>query len=109
MQIPARIFINVILRRSEGGSPHGMVKGWRVINGPSDVTKPKEFVLAESVLNLNSAAPYRFLIVIDLFTDGCENKKCELYGECESDSAGEAKCVCPSKCESSVSPHMIPE
>ncbi|XP_070168746.1 agrin isoform X2 [Polyergus mexicanus] len=34
--------------------------------------------------------------------NGCENKKCEFYGECESDSAGEAKCVCPSKCESSV-------
>lgn len=44
MQIPARIFINVILRRSEGGSPHGTVKGWRVINGSSDVTKPKERV-----------------------------------------------------------------
>ncbi|XP_025268706.1 agrin isoform X5 [Camponotus floridanus] len=34
--------------------------------------------------------------------NGCENKKCEFYGQCESDSAGEAKCVCPSKCESSV-------
>ncbi|KOC64151.1 Agrin, partial [Habropoda laboriosa] len=32
--------------------------------------------------------------------NGCENKKCEFYAECESDSAGEAKCVCPSKCES---------
>ncbi|XP_029165671.1 agrin-like isoform X4 [Nylanderia fulva] len=34
--------------------------------------------------------------------NGCENKKCEFYGECESDSIGEAKCVCPSKCEISV-------
>ncbi|CAL7951552.1 unnamed protein product [Xylocopa violacea] len=33
--------------------------------------------------------------------NGCENKKCDFYAECESDSAGEAKCVCPSKCESS--------
>ncbi|KOX73004.1 Agrin [Melipona quadrifasciata] len=30
---------------------------------------------------------------------GCENKKCDFYAECESDSAGEAKCVCPTKCE----------
>ncbi|KAL0132236.1 hypothetical protein PUN28_000198 [Cardiocondyla obscurior] len=34
--------------------------------------------------------------------NGCENKKCEFYSECESDNGGEAKCVCPSKCESSV-------
>ncbi|XP_054001386.1 agrin-like isoform X3 [Hylaeus anthracinus] len=33
--------------------------------------------------------------------NGCENKKCDYYAKCESDSAGEAKCVCPSKCESS--------
>nr|XP_050849942.1 agrin-like isoform X3 [Vespula vulgaris] len=33
--------------------------------------------------------------------NGCENKKCEHYAECESDSAGEAKCVCPTKCENS--------
>nr|XP_033325096.1 agrin-like isoform X2 [Megalopta genalis] len=31
----------------------------------------------------------------------CENKKCDYYAKCETDSAGEAKCVCPSKCESS--------
>ncbi|XP_043286401.1 agrin-like isoform X3 [Venturia canescens] len=31
--------------------------------------------------------------------NGCENKKCEYYGECQSDSSGEAKCVCPSKCD----------
>ncbi|XP_076277738.1 agrin-like isoform X5 [Lasioglossum baleicum] len=33
--------------------------------------------------------------------NGCENKKCDYHAECESDSAGEAKCVCPTKCESS--------
>ncbi|XP_067207512.1 agrin-like isoform X4 [Linepithema humile] len=33
--------------------------------------------------------------------NGCESKKCEFYSKCESDSAGEAKCVCP-KCENSV-------
>ncbi|XP_050484807.1 agrin-like isoform X6 [Bombus huntii] len=34
--------------------------------------------------------------------NGCENKKCDFYAECESDSAGEAKCVCPSKCETTT-------
>ncbi|EGI60511.1 Agrin [Acromyrmex echinatior] len=34
--------------------------------------------------------------------NGCENKKCEFYSECESDNGGEAKCVCPSKCETTV-------
>ncbi|XP_044018032.1 agrin-like isoform X3 [Aphidius gifuensis] len=33
--------------------------------------------------------------------NGCENKKCEHYGKCESDSSGEAKCVCPTNCEDS--------
>ncbi|XP_020299873.1 agrin-like isoform X1 [Pseudomyrmex gracilis] len=33
--------------------------------------------------------------------NGCEKKKCEFYSECESDSSGEAKCVCP-KCKNSV-------
>ncbi|XP_017763694.1 PREDICTED: agrin-like [Eufriesea mexicana] len=31
--------------------------------------------------------------------NGCENKKCDFYAECESDSTGEAKCVCPRKCD----------
>ncbi|XP_074109510.1 agrin isoform X2 [Cotesia typhae] len=30
--------------------------------------------------------------------NGCENKKCEHYGKCESDSSGEARCVCPTNC-----------
>ncbi|XP_034935622.1 agrin-like isoform X2 [Chelonus insularis] len=30
--------------------------------------------------------------------NGCENKKCEYYGKCESDSSGEARCVCPTNC-----------
>ncbi|XP_023288194.1 agrin [Orussus abietinus] len=34
--------------------------------------------------------------------NGCENKKCDHYGECESDSTGEAKCVCPKSCENEV-------
>ncbi|XP_043517469.1 agrin-like isoform X1 [Frieseomelitta varia] len=34
--------------------------------------------------------------------NGCENKKCDFYAECESDSAGEAKCVCPIKCETTA-------
>lgn len=38
-----------------------------------------------------------------LFPDECENKKCEFYAECKTDNGGEAKCVCPSKCEISVS------
>lgn len=37
------------------------------------------------------------------FSDGCESKKCDFYAECESDSAGEAHCVCPDDCEESVS------
>ena len=38
-----------------------------------------------------------------LFADGCENKKCDHYAECESDSGGEANCVCPKSCENVVS------
>ncbi|XP_066597691.1 agrin-like isoform X2 [Prorops nasuta] len=34
--------------------------------------------------------------------NGCEKKKCLNYAVCESDSNGEAKCVCPDKCENSV-------
>lgn len=30
--------------------------------------------------------------------DGCENKKCDFYAVCESDGAGDAKCICPSNC-----------
>ncbi|XP_014210808.1 agrin-like [Copidosoma floridanum] len=30
--------------------------------------------------------------------NGCENKKCDHYGKCESDASGEAKCVCPTDC-----------
>ncbi|XP_053970989.1 agrin-like isoform X3 [Hylaeus volcanicus] len=41
--------------------------------------------------------------------NGCENKKCDYYAKCESDSAGEAKCVCPSKCESSEKEFEEPE
>ncbi|XP_015598499.1 agrin isoform X2 [Cephus cinctus] len=33
--------------------------------------------------------------------NGCENKKCDHYAICESDSAGEAKCVCPKNCDES--------
>ena len=36
-------------------------------------------------------------------SDGCENKKCEYYAKCESDSSGEAKCICPNKCDEPVS------
>ena len=38
---------------------------------------------------------------LDLFhlcTDGCEQKQCDFYGVCESDSAGGTKCVCPKNC-----------
>lgn len=67
---------------------------------PASVTKPKECV---SRIYINPHGQHRFSIITDLFTDGCENKKCEFYGECESDNGGEAKCVCPSKCEILVS------
>ena len=30
--------------------------------------------------------------------DDCKDKKCDFYAFCESDSAGGAKCVCPSSC-----------
>ncbi|XP_076388607.1 agrin isoform X4 [Megachile rotundata] len=33
--------------------------------------------------------------------NGCENKKCDYYAECKSDSGGEANCVCPTKCDTS--------
>ncbi|KAJ8688469.1 hypothetical protein QAD02_024264 [Eretmocerus hayati] len=35
--------------------------------------------------------------------NGCENKKCDHYGICESNASGEAKCICPSNCEESES------
>ncbi|XP_058793471.1 agrin-like isoform X2 [Phymastichus coffea] len=35
--------------------------------------------------------------------NGCENKKCEHYGICESEPSGEAKCICPSNCEEAES------
>ncbi|XP_051154479.1 agrin-like isoform X3 [Leptopilina boulardi] len=31
--------------------------------------------------------------------NGCENKKCDYYAECESDNGGEANCICPKSCE----------
>ncbi|XP_046614325.1 agrin-like isoform X1 [Neodiprion virginianus] len=34
--------------------------------------------------------------------NGCENKKCDHYAECESDSSGEARCVCPWNCDNAV-------
>ncbi|XP_023317624.1 agrin-like isoform X1 [Trichogramma pretiosum] len=33
----------------------------------------------------------------------CESKKCEHYGVCETDTNGEAKCVCPSECSNNSS------
>ncbi|XP_063988632.1 agrin-like isoform X5 [Diachasmimorpha longicaudata] len=30
--------------------------------------------------------------------NGCESKQCNNYAKCESDSTGEAKCVCPTNC-----------
>ncbi|XP_065218165.1 agrin-like isoform X2 [Planococcus citri] len=38
------------------------------------------------------------LVLYKGLCNGCENKKCEIYSTCESDGAGEAKCVCPSQC-----------
>ncbi|CAB0041271.1 unnamed protein product, partial [Trichogramma brassicae] len=35
--------------------------------------------------------------------DVCESKKCEHYGVCETDTNGEAKCVCPSECSNNSS------
>lgn len=35
-------------------------------------------------------------------TDGCENKKCEHYAECDSDSGSEARCICPRNCDNAV-------
>lgn len=32
------------------------------------------------------------------FPDGCESKQCEYYAVCESDGAGNSKCVCPQSC-----------
>lgn len=77
-----------------------MVKGWRVISGPSECHETEGICINPHGF---AAGQYRFSIVTDLFTDGCENKKCEFYSECESDNGGEAKCVCPSKCETLVS------
>ncbi|XP_048504803.1 agrin-like isoform X3 [Athalia rosae] len=34
--------------------------------------------------------------------NGCENKKCEHYAECDSDSGGEARCICPRNCDNAV-------
>lgn len=105
MQIRARIFINVILRRSETGPlPPGWSRGGGWLVAPASVTKPRECVSRICINSHRSAAEqHRFSIITDLFTDGCENKKCEFYSECESDNGGEAKCVCPSKCETLVS------
>lgn len=46
---------------------------------------------------------YKFAGLTSLFTDGCENKKCEHYGSCENDASGEAKCFCPDNCDETVS------
>ncbi|XP_073973798.1 agrin-like isoform X3 [Rhodnius prolixus] len=34
--------------------------------------------------------------------DGCENKKCDFFATCVSDSAGEAHCVCHTNCTETV-------
>lgn len=41
-----------------------------------------------------------FLTITDFiyFSDGCENKKCDFYSECESDGTSEGRCVCPLAC-----------
>ncbi|CAG9855043.1 unnamed protein product [Phyllotreta striolata] len=33
--------------------------------------------------------------------NGCENKKCDFYSECESDGTSEGRCVCPQSCADS--------
>lgn len=121
MQMPAGILVNVIPEALGGrfvdvtGRSRGGV-GWVRSREEERVTRAtsrnqQECVGEESRGRLRRREPLsreirpraRLIVIDSLLADGCENKKCEFYAECESDSVGEAKCTCPANCEATVS------